>query len=442
MLEKIVTKFGGSSLADDEQFKKVRSILELEPARRYLVPSAPGKRFKEDEKVTDLLYRCQALAAQGKDFTGEFAKIADRYVSIARGLKLETEINGRLEEVRAGIAAGKNKDWVASRGEYLNGLLMADYLGWRFVDAADGIRFDENGNLDAEKTQELLSAILADGVPAVVPGFYGANEKGEVVTFTRGGSDITGALVARAVNADVYENWTDVSGFLMADPRIVDNPAEIGSITYKELRELSYMGASVLHEEAMFPVHRAGIPTNIRNTNKPYHPGTVICVNATNELTISVPTITGIAGHKGYTSISVEKPMMNGELGFGRKVLQLFEENGVSFEHMPTGIDNLCVVVETASIKHCREQILQALTEMAGEDGSVTVHDNLSIIATVGRGMVHNCGTAARLFSAMSKARINVRMIDQGSSELSIIVGVDDKDFEATIKAIYHEFVG
>ena len=224
MLEKIVTKFGGSSLADDEQFKKVRSILELEPARRYLVPSAPGKRFKEDEKVTDLLYRCQALAAQGKDFTGEFAKIADRYVSIARGLKLETEINGRLEEVRAGIAAGKNKDWVASRGEYLNGLLMADYLGWRFVDAADGVRFDENGNLDAEKTQELLSAILADGVPAVVPGFYGANEKGEVVTFTRGGSDITGALVARAVNADVYENWTDVSGFLMADPRIVENP--------------------------------------------------------------------------------------------------------------------------------------------------------------------------------------------------------------------------
>ena len=441
MLEKIVTKFGGSSLADAHQFKKVRSTLELEPARRYLVPSAPGKRFKEDEKVTDLLYRCQAMAERGEDFTAEFAKIAERYISIARDLKLETKIGERLEEVRAGIAGGKNKDWVASRGEYLNGLLMADYLGWRFVDAADGIRFDENGVLDADKTQELLSTILADGEPAVVPGFYGANEKGEVVTFSRGGSDITGALVARAVNADVYENWTDVSGFLMADPRIVENPAEIGSITYKELRELSYMGASVLHEEAMFPVHRAGIPTNIRNTNKPYHPGTLICLNAPNEL-ISVPTITGIAGHKGYTVIAVEKPMMNGELGFGRKVLQLFEENGVSFEHMPTGIDNLCVVVETASLKDCREKILDALKEMAGEDGTVTVHDNMSIIATVGRGMVHNCGTAARLFSAMSKARINVRMIDQGSSELSIIVGVDDKDFEATIKAIYHEFVG
>lgn len=440
MLERIVTKFGGSSLADDRQFKKVRNILELEPARRYLVPSAPGKRYKEDDKITDLLYRCHRLHAEGQDFSADFGKISDRYLSIARALELKVEIAGHLEEVRAGIAAGRSRDWVASRGEYLNGLLIADYLGWRFVDAAKGIRFDEHGNLDEEKTQELLSDLLSDGVPAVVPGFYGANEAGEVVTFSRGGSDITGALVARAVRADVYENWTDVSGFLMADPRIVDNPAEIGSITYRELRELSYMGASVLHEEAMFPVHKAGIPTNIRNTNKPYHPGTFICVNAPNE--ISVPTITGIAGHKGYTVISVEKVMMNNEIGFGRRVLQVLEEEGISFEHVPTGIDSMCVVVSSESLTACRDRVREKLEVLAGPQGNVTFHDHMSIIATVGRGMVHSCGTAARLFNAMSKARINVRMIDQGSGELSIIVGVDDKDFESTIRAIYNEFVG
>ena len=347
MLECIVTKFGGSSLANDEQFRKVRSILELEPTRRYLVPSAPGKRFSEDDKVTDLLYLCHSLAAEGKPFGDQFIKIRDRYLSIAQGLHLKVDIAARLDEVEQGITAGKGRDWCASRGEYLCALLMADYLGWRFVDAADGIVFHDDGTLNDEKTQEKLSAVLSDGQPAVVPGFYGAKENGEVCTFSRGGSDITGALVARAVNADVYENWTDVSGFLMADPRVIDSPAEISSITYKELRELSHMGASVLHEDAMFPVHRAGIPTNIRNTNKPYHPGTMISKNAPNEL--SVPTITGIAGHKGYSVISVEKNMMNSEVGFGRKVLQVLENYGVSFEHMPTGIDSMCVVVARAS---------------------------------------------------------------------------------------------
>ena len=286
----------------------------------------------------------------------------------------------------------------------------------------------------------MLSALLSDGEPAVVPGFYGSKENGEVCTFSRSGSDITGALVARAVNADVYENWTDVSGFLMADPRIIENPAEISSITYKELRELSHMGASVLHEDAMFPVHKAGIPTNIRNTNKPYHPGTMISKNAPNE--ISVPTITGIAGHKGYSVISIEKSMMNSEVGFGRKVLQVLENYGVSFEHMPTGIDSMCVVVNSATLEPHRAEIIKEIENLVDGSGSVSVSDNMSIIATVGRGMVHNCGTAARLFSAMSRARINVRMIDQGSSELSIIVGVNDSDFEATIHAIYHEFVG
>ncbi|MBQ3279297.1 MAG: aspartate kinase [Clostridia bacterium] len=440
MLECIVTKFGGSSLASDEQFRKVRSILELEPTRRYLVPSAPGKRFDGDDKVTDLLYLCHKLASEGKSITDPFAKIRDRYLDIARGLHLKVDIEASLNEVEEGITAGKSRAWCASRGEYLCGLLVADYLGWRFVDAADGIVFHEDGTLDDPKTQEKLSALLADGESAVVPGFYGAMENGEVCTFSRGGSDITGALVARAVNADVYENWTDVSGFLMADPRIIDGPAEISSITYKELRELSHMGASVLHEDAMFPVRKAGIPTNIRNTNKPYHPGTMISRDAPNE--ISVPTITGIAGHKGYSVINVEKSMMNSEVGFGRKVLQVLEDRGISFEHMPTGIDSLCVVVKTEALAPYRDEVMGKIEELVDGQGAVSVSDQLAIIATVGRGMVHNCGTAARLFKAMSRARINVRMIDQGSSELSIIVGVNDSDFEATVRAIYHEFVG
>ncbi|MBR0388444.1 MAG: aspartate kinase [Clostridia bacterium] len=440
MLECIVTKFGGSSLANDEQFRKVRSILELEPTRQYLVPSAPGKRFPTDEKVTDLLYLCYELVSKGKSFEEQFVKIRERYLSIAQHLHLKVDIESALDEVAQGIAGGKSRDWCASRGEYLCGLLIADYLGWRFVDAAKGIRFRQDGTLDDDKTQELLSELLKDREPSVVPGFYGAREDGEVVTFSRGGSDITGALVARAVGADVYENWTDVSGFLMADPRIIDGPAEISSITYKELRELSHMGASVLHEDAMFPVHRAGIPTNIRNTNKPYHPGTLISKNAPNE--ISVPTITGIAGHRGYSVINIEKSMMNSEVGFGRKVLSVLEEHGISFEHMPTGIDSMCVVVKSELLAPYREEILAQLEKMVENSGTVSIADNLSIIATVGRGMVHNCGTAARLFSAMSRARINVRMIDQGSSELSIIVGVNDNDFEATVHAIYHEFVG
>jgi len=438
-LKKIVTKFGGSSLADATQFSKVRGILELEPARQYVVPSAPGKRYKEDDKVTDLLYRCFNQAAKGEDYQPTFARIVDRYMSIARELNLKVDIMSALNEVNERIGQGASADYVASRGEYLNGMLLADYLGWRFLDSATAVFFDENGSLDSEKTQQVMSGILADDVPTVVPGFYGCGADGQVKTFSRGGSDITGAIVARAVNADMYENWTDVSGFLMADPRIVDNPREISSITYKELRELSYMGASVFHEDAMFPVHKAGIPTNIRNTNKPYHPGTIISLNAPVET--AVPTITGIFGHKGYSVISVEKAMMNAELGFGRKVLQVLEDEGISFEHLPTGIDTMCVVVNGEALAPKREEVLSRIVDSVEPD-TITVHDHMSIIATVGRGMVHNCGTAARLFSAMSRARINVRMIDQGSSELSIIVGVDDQDFEATIKAIYNEFVG
>ncbi len=437
-MKKIVTKFGGSSLADAGQFAKVKEILLLDEARQYVVPSAPGRRFKEDDKVTDLLYRCHRQRSAGEDYQETFDLIAARYMDIAEELGLTVDLGAALDEVNEKIAAGANADYCASRGEYLNGLLLADYLGWRFVDSAEVIRFDEKGQLDAEVTNRLMAERLADGVPSVVPGFFGSYADGTVKTFSRGGSDITGAIVARAVNASVYENWTDVSGFLMADPRIVENPREIGSITYKELRELSYMGASVLHEDAMFPVHKAGIPTNIRNTNNPTHPGTIISLDAPAET--DHPTITGIAGHKGFSVVSVEKAMMNSELGFGRKVLAAFEEHGVSFEHLPTGIDTMCVVVSAEALAPVREQVLAQIVEMTNPD-TITVHDDMSIIATVGRGMVHNCGTAARLFGAMSKAGINVRMIDQGSSELSIIVGVDDADYADTIRAIYGAFV-
>ena len=437
-MKKIVTKFGGSSLADAGQFAKVRSILLMDEARQYVVPSAPGRRFKTDDKVTDLLYKCHRQVENGEDFEETFDLIAARYMDICEELGLKVDISAALDEVHDRIAGGANADYCASRGEYLNGLLLADYLGWRFLDSAEVIKFDEHGQLDAELTNDLMAAALADGVPTVVPGFFGSFEDGTVHTFSRGGSDITGAIVARAVNATVYENWTDVSGFLMCDPRIVEDPREISVVTYKELRELSYMGASVLHEDAMFPVHKAGIPTNIRNTNDPTHPGTIITLNAPADT--SHPTITGIAGRKGFSVVSVEKAMMNSELGFGRKVLAAFEENGVSFEHLPTGIDTMCVVVSGAALAPVRDKVLAQIVATTNPD-TITVHDYMSIIATVGRGMVHNCGTAARLFSAMSKAGINVRMIDQGSSELSIIVGVDDADYEATIKAIYNAFV-
>ena len=437
-MKKIVTKFGGSSLADAGQFAKVKEILLLDSARQYVVPSAPGRRFKEDDKVTDLLYRCHRQQQSGEDFQDTFDLIAARYMDIAEELGLTVDLGAALDQVNEKIAQGASADYCASRGEYLNGLLLADYMGWRFVDPAEVIKFDEKGNFLPEETHALMSARLSDGLPSVVPGFFGSKPDGEVHTFSRGGSDITGAIVARAACADVYENWTDVSGFLMADPRLVENPREIRAITYKELRELSYMGASVLHEDAMFPVHKAGIPTNIRNTNDPTHPGTIISLDIPCDA--SSPAITGIAGRKGFSVISVEKAMMNSELGFGRRVLGVLEEFGISFEHLPTGIDTMCVVVEGSLLAPWRDQVVSRIVALTEPD-TITIHDNMSIIATVGRGMVRNCGTTARLFSAMSQAGVNVRMIDQGSSEISILVGVDDSDFETTIRAIYHAFV-
>ena len=433
-----VSKFGGSSLADAAQFRKVKAILTSDPDRRIAVPSAPGKRASTDVKVTDLLYECNALASAGKDIEPAFEKIRARFCGIADELEIGIDLDAHLDEVRRNICLGAGADYAASRGEYLSGILLAAYLGWDFVDAKDGIFFDAEGRLDSDRTNATLGGILASHEHAVVPGFYGCDTHGNVKTFSRGGSDISGAIVARAVNADLYENWTDVSGCLMADPRIVRNPEPIRYVTYRELRELSYMGASVLHEDAILPVRIAGIPTNIRNTNQPDEPGTLIGYEAEDHE--SEHMITGIAGHKDFAIIAVEKAMMNAEIGFGRRVLQALEEEGVCFEHMPSGIDTMSVVVHEDAIVGKKERLISRIHELCSPD-SVEIHSGLALIATVGRGMVRSKGTSARLFNALEKAGINVRLIDQGSSELNIIVGVDNLDFENAVRAIYRAFV-
>lgn len=434
----IVTKFGGSSLADASQFLKVQQILSENTDRRYVVPSAPGKRYAKDDKVTDLLYMCHAAAQRGEDFMPLLDRIRERYESIASDLEVDFDFSADFAAIADAFRGDASREYAASRGEYLNGKLLSAYLGFAFVDAADVIRFDTEGTLAEDETNRLLSRALAQHKYAVVPGFYGADELGGIHTFSRGGSDISGALVARAVNADVYENWTDVTGFRMADPRIVKDAQYIENLTYRELRELSYMGATVLHGDAVFPVRKMGIPTNIRNTNDPLHPGTMIRTSFGQESNVN--TITGIAGSKGFTVISIEKDMMNAELGFGKRVLQAFEEHGLSFEHLPTGIDTMCVVIRAAELKPLMVSVLDRIQELVQPD-QITVHEDLAMVATVGRGMVRTSGTAARLFTALATRGISVRIIDQGSSELSIIVGVDESQFEMAIEAIYDAFV-
>ncbi|MBN1776799.1 MAG: aspartate kinase [Clostridiales bacterium] len=435
---KIVAKFGGSSLSDAGQYQKVRNILLMDKRRVYVVPSAPGKRHAEDDKVTDMLYTAHRLHCAGGECNDLFGRIRDRYQTITDALHVDLDLEAEFRRIRQDIDGGANCDYCASRGEYLNGLLLSKYLGFQFIDPRDAIFFNENGMLDTERTNEVLGEALRKVENAVVPGFYGSAPDGTIRTFSRGGSDITGAVVARAADADVYENWTDVSGFLMADPRIVRDAQVIHSLTYKELRELSYMGATVLHQESVFPVQRAGIPTNIRNTNHPHHIGTMITV--TPEAKGAEHIITGIAGRTGFSVISVEKAMMNIERGFGRKVLQAVEETGLNFEHLPTGIDSLCVVLETEQLDPVRDRVKARIMELTNPD-TIDIQDDMGLITTVGRGMVHNPGTAARLFGALSHANVNVRMIDQGSGELSILVGVDSSDFETAIQAIYREFV-
>ena len=432
-----VVKFGGSSLASAEQFMKVKDIIKADSDRRFVVPSAPGKRNSADTKVTDMLYRCYALAEEGQDFDDALAAIKARYQDIIDGLSLTVSLDDEFAKVRDNFRNHAGKDYAASRGEYLNGILLASYLGYEFLDAAQYIFFREDGTFDDVATQKKLSKKLATLSHAVIPGFYGSYADGRVKTFSRGGSDITGSIVARAAQANLYENWTDVSGFLVTDPRIVRDPKVIETITYRELRELSYMGAGVLHEDAIFPVRTAGIPINIKNTNAPEDAGTFIVENTSRK---PAYTITGIAGKKGFTAINIEKDMMNSEIGFGRKALQAFEDNGISFEHMPSGIDTLSVFVHQTEFEEKEQTVLAEIHKLCNPD-SIEIATDLALIAVVGRGMKSNHGTAARIFRALDNAGVNIRMIDQGSSELNIIIGVAGADFESAINAIYHAFV-
>lgn len=434
---KKVVKFGGSSLASAKQFKKVGDIIRADKTRRYVIPSAPGKRNDKDEKVTDMLYACYDAASTGGSYKKILEKIKARYQEIIDGLELNLNLDHEFDTIEEKFVAGAGRQYAASRGEYLNGIVMANYLGYEFIDAAEVVFFDENGAFLADETDRELTERLEHVERAVIPGFYGATLQGEVKTFSRGGSDVTGSIVAKAIHADLYENWTDVSGFLVADPRIIDNPDVIETITYRELRELAYMGASVLHEDAIFPVRKEGIPINIRNTNRPEDKGTLIV-----ESTCRKPkyTITGVAGKKGFCSINIEKAMMNAEVGFGRKVLEVFEKNHISFEHIPSGIDTMTVFVHQSEFEDHEQQVIAGI-HRAVEPDYLDLESDLALIAVVGRGMKATRGTAGRIFSALAHARVNVKMIDQGSSELNIIIGVKNADFETAIKAIYDIFV-
>ena len=432
-----VVKFGGSSLASAEQFAKVGKIIQSDKERRYVIPSAPGKRNAKDTKVTDMLYDCYGLVEADEDFRIPLMKIKDRYDTIINGLNLKLSLEEEFHKISRNFKEKAGVDYAASRGEYLNGIVMANYLGYEFVDAAEVIFFAEDGSFDADTTNRVLRERLEKCEQAVIPGFYGAMPDGTIKTFSRGGSDITGSIVARAVRASCYENWTDVSGFLIADPRIIKNPKPITTITYRELRELSYMGASVLHEEAVFPVRGAGIPINIRNTNAPEDAGTWIVESTCQQ---SKYTITGIAGKKGFVSVNIDKDMMNSEVGFGRKVLSAFEENDISFEHMPSGIDTMTIFVHQPEFEGKEQAVISAIHRLANPD-SIELEGDLALIAVVGRGMKATRGTAGRIFSALAHANINVKMIDQGSSELNIIIGVSNADFENAICAIYDIFV-
>lgn len=432
-----VVKFGGSSLASAEQFKKACSIINMEATRRFVVPSAPGKRNPDDTKVTDMLYQAYAKAERGEDYKADLKAIKNRFDDIIFGLDLDITLDYEFKKISEQFAAKAGRDYAASRGEYLNGRIMAAYLDREFIDAAEVIRFDDDGAFDPVTTEKLMKKRLEGLDGAVIPGFYGSYEDGRVKTFSRGGSDITGSIVAGAIRAEVYENWTDVSGFMVADPRIIDNPESIETITYRELRELAYMGASVLHEDAIFPVRKEGIPINIRNTNDPEAKGTWIVESTAQK---SNYTITGIAGKKGFCSVNIEKELMNSEIGFGRKVLQAFEDYGISFEHMPSGIDTLTVFVHQDHFMNKEQQVVSAIHRLAEPD-SIEIESDLALIAVVGRGMKSTRGTAGRIFSALAHANVNVKMIDQGSSELNIIIGVANQDFEAAIKAIYDIFV-
>lgn len=433
-----VAKFGGSSVADALQIEKIRNIIENDEDIKYVVVSAPGKRFSEDSKVTDLLYLCKTHIEHKIPYEQIFQVICDRFMAVEVNLDVDIDLEHEFEEIKRNLEAGASADYIASRGEYLNAMIIASYLGYDFVDAAKIVKFDEKGRFMEELTDKAIKKELANHEKAVIPGFYGSKIDGSVKTFSRGGSDITGSIIARAVGADMYENWTDVSGFLMADPRIVKDPKPISTVSYKELRELSYMGASVLHEDAIYPARVANIPINIRNTNRPEDPGTIITAEPAKLEDGQI--ITGIAGSKDFTVIAMYKNLMSSERGFIRKMTGILEDFDVPIEHIPSGIDTLSVVLENNVIDGRLDEIVEEFTRQLRPD-TIEVFEDMALIATVGHGMSSRTGVSAALFTALAKEKINIRMIDQGSSEMNIIVGVENKDFEKAIKAIYEAFV-
>lgn len=433
-----VVKFGGSSVADAIQLDKVKHIIEKDSDRNYVIVSAPGKRFDNDSKITDLLYLCKTQIDHNVPCDQIFQVICDRFKMMEVNLGLSIALEKDFKEIKSKLEPGLSADYIASRGEYLSAKITAAYLGYDFVDTKDLIKFDEKGRFLAEETNEALSKELKKHKKAVLPGFYGGKPDGTIKTFSRGGSDITGSLVARAVEADVYENWTDVSGFLMADPRIVPEAKPIKNISYKELRELSYMGAGVLHEDAVFPVRKANIPINIRNTNQPDDEGTTIVADYNGRSEGQV--ITGIAGRKDFTVIAIYKNMMNSEIGFVKRILGILENYDLSFEHIPSGIDTVSVVISNKLLDGKLADILEDFERQLKPD-TVDIYEDTALIATVGHRMTRRQGTAAILFNALAENEINIRMIDQGSSEMNIIVGVENKDFEKAIRAIYDAFM-
>ena len=425
-------------MADGNVIKNVKGIIDGDPQRKYIVVSAPGKRYSADVKVTDLLYKCYLELLQTGGCKKSFSAVRARFSSIVKELNSNFDINSVLDETEERIVAEKSEDFTASRGEYLSARIAAEVLGAVFVDAEDVIFFKENGSLDGERSYREISKILSGTERAVLPGFYGKGANGKVKTFSRGGSDISGAVVARAVNASVYENWTDVSGFLACDPRIVDSPKHIKCISYKELRELSYMGANVLHSDSIFPVRRANIPIRIKNTFNPSHEGTLILPSS--RYTPSGSVVTGVAGKKNFTVIFIEKSHMNAEIGFICKVLEVLMREGVSVEHIPSGIDTMSLVIESSCLSEDKlSKITEGIKEAVNPD-LIRIIENIALIATVGHGMSSSVGTSARLFQAIASADINIKMIDQGSSEMNIIVGVKNDDYEKCIRAIYGEF--
>ncbi len=437
MKDIIVAKFGGSSLSESKQFIKVKNIITSDNNRKFIIPSAPGKRHSKDHKITDLLYMCQQLASHGLNFDEIYSLVQKRYEDICEELNLDLDISSILSDIRKHIQEGASKDFAASRGEYLNAIILSNYLNIDFIDAADLIIFNEKGEFDPEATEANVKTKLSGISRGIIPGFYGSMPNGEIRVFSRGGSDITGAIIARAIKAKLYENWTDVSGFLMADPRIVKNPKPIEKITYKELRELSYMGAPVLHEEAIFPVRKAGIPINIKNTNFPDEPGTMIINDM--EPVSHLGTITGIAGKKDFTVISIEKTLMGAEKGFFRKLMSVLETNNVAIEHMPSSIDSISLIIANSELNSKLERIIEEIRIYCNPD-SIICYPNMALVAVVGRGMINTKGISAKIFTALANDGVNIRMISQGSSELNIIVGIENADFEKAISAIYKAF--